>query len=182
MGSVLVLAFLVLFALAIGQAVLRRALNPFRETVWSELPEALRAETTRVLPGFEPLATRITKRGDEVHAEGRHLGRPVTIEGGFDPQGQMLEFEVQGQRGARKRRGLARWEDLPAAARGEIQRVLGDAARTFAPKLVSRWSELDQDCFEVRGPAGSWRFEIAVSSGGGLLELEMERRQRGRRG
>lgn len=176
-GLGLVLAFLGLFTLAIGQAVVRRMRNPYAEVAYAQLPACLRDEIERVLPGFRPGGARITRRRDEARVHGDYQGRATTIEADFDAAGNLVEFEADAGRGVRAR-GIAAEGDLPEAARREVDRVLGDEAASFQRSLVTRGTRDGQPHFEVKGRGGDWKWEIAVSADGRLLEVERERRRR----
>ncbi len=173
----LVYVFLGLFALMMGQGFLRRARNPFAEVGYAGLPDVMRAETERVLPGFQHRLARITKQRDSARIQGEYQGEPVTVEAEFDPAGTMVEFEVEGRRGAR-RLGIAAPEELPEAAAREIERVLGDARAEFQRSTMTHGDAAGEPHFEVRGQAGNWKWEIAVSASGRLLEMEKEKRAR----
>ncbi len=176
MGPALVAIFLGAFALAILQAVLRRKLNPYGEAAWEALPEELRAEIERVLPGFRPGEAQITRKGDEARITGDYQGETMRVEANFDRAGALVEFEVDAPRRSRMT-GLASPDDLPSAARQEIDRVLGELAASFSPGLVKRGRSGAEALFEVNGVAGRWKWEIGVSESGRLVEVEKERRR-----
>lgn len=176
MGTTLVLVFLGVFALAIVQAVVRRKLNPYAEVAYAGLPDEMRAEIDRVLPGFEHGTARATKKGDEARVDGSYLGEPVFVEADFDGSGQLVDFEVDGRRSTRAR-GLADPADLPEAALREIDRVLGEDRGRFERSRITTGTSGDERHFEVKGTAGIWKWEIAVSEAGRLLEVEKERRR-----
>jgi len=177
MGSTLVLIFLGVFALAIVQAVVRRKRNPYSEVDYSALPEVLRTELERVLPGYQHRLSRITRDGDDARLQGDYLGKPVRIEGNFDKSGAMIEFEVDTEGSNRAGGGVAP-EDLPEPAQREIDRVLGDAQPQFErSRITGGTSSGGESHFEVKGTAGEWKWEIAVSGDGRLIELEREKRR-----
>lgn len=176
MGVTLVFIFLGVFALAIGQAVIRRKLNPYRDVGWHELPAEMRTELERVLPGFQPGPARLTKNGDEARAEGTYQGEPIWVEGEFDASGQMIELEAETHRGTRVR-AMSSNEEVPASIMGEMRRVLGDAAERFQSRTVLRGTSGDTPFFKVKGLVDGWKWEIAVTTSGQLLEFEKERRR-----
>jgi hypothetical protein len=178
MGSYLVAAFVAVFALAIGQAVVRRKRNPYGAVSYDELPEALRAEVERVLPDFSHTEARITKRGDKARLSGNHRGESVRIEADFDPSGALVDFEVDTGVGARKT-GIANLEDVTVAAQQEVDRVLGPHRAEFQTARISQGALQDGErVFEVKGRSGEWTWEIEVSAMGRLLEVEKEKRPR----
>lgn len=164
-------------ALAIGQSLLRRRRNPYADVPYGELPETLRAEVERVLPGFSPHLVRATKRGDEVRIAGDFRGETVAVEADFDAVGDLVDFEIDTRTGVR-RIGPVDPGDLPDAARGEIDRVLGPHRAGFTAHRVFQGTLGDGErAFEMNGDAGDWRWEIEVSATGRLLEMEMEKRR-----
>ena len=177
MGSTLVLVFLGVFAFLIGGSILRRVLNPFQEVAYEGLPTALRSETDRVLPGFLHKTARTTKNGDNARIAGEYLGESITVEADFDPNGEMVEFEVERWVGARSMR-LATLGDVPDVALREVERVLGDAHPAFEVRSVKRGEVGDEVHFEVEGTAGEWKWEVGVTAAGRLVELEKEKRRR----
>jgi hypothetical protein len=177
MGIYLVVGFLALFALAIGQAFLRRRLDPYQEVAWMELPAELREETERVLPGFEPQRSIITKKGIEARIEGCYQGRGMRVEGEFDSSGKLVEFEADGEGGFRKR-GMVAPEELPGAVVGEIQRLLGDVFSRLERRMATRGTSGGEECFGLRGLHGEWKYEVEVSGSGRLLGFERELRGR----
>lgn len=179
MGPTLVFAFLAVFTLAIGQAIVRRRLNPYDEVAYDQLPGPLRAEIERVLPGYQPRLARATRKRNEVKVEGEYLGEPLRVDADFDARGELVEFEVDGPRGSRTR-GLASAQDIPAHAAAEIDRVLGNAAAAFQHSVVKTGESAGEPTFEVKGRAGDWIWEIEVSASGRLLEVEKEKRRRQR--
>lgn len=181
MGETLVLVFLGCFALAIGQALVRRLLNPFEETPFGALPAELRAEVARVLPGFEPKAAQITRKGDEARAEGDYEGQRMRIEADFDAAGRLVDFEAEAP-GARRLESKIAPETLPAIVREEMARVFGQESLAFEAARYASGRADGAMHFEVRGLADGWKWEIAVSESGRLLEVEREAaRTRGHR-
>ncbi len=173
----LVYVFLGVFVFLIGGSILRRLLNPFQEVAYEGLPGALRAETDRVLPGFHHNKVRTTKSGDNARIEGKYLGESVTVEADFDPHGEMVEFEVERWVGARTT-GLATLADVPDAALREVERVLGDHHAAFEPRTVKRGESGGEIHYEVKGTSGDWKWEVAVTEAGRLVEIEKEKRHR----
>jgi hypothetical protein len=174
---IFVLAFFAVFTLAIGSALLKRKLNPYGDVSYAGLPEELRAELERVLPDFHHERARITKRGDEARLSGKYLGEPMSVEADFDPSGSLVEFEAE-VHVSKRMSGTVAPEALPAAASQEVDRVLGPARPQFEPSRVLTGTSRGQDHFEVKGRAGDWKWEIAVSAEGQLLEVDKERRRR----
>lgn len=177
MGTYFVLGFLFLFALAIGQALVRRRLDPYQEVAWMELPAELREEAERVVPAFEPQRAVITKKGVEARIEGRYQGRGMVVEGEFDRSGKLVEFEADGEGGMRTRGTLAP-EELPGAVVGEVQRLLGDAYSRLEKRLATRGKTGSEDCFGLRGLCDGWKYEVEVCGSGRLLSFEKEMRGR----
>jgi hypothetical protein len=174
--TTLVLIFLGVFALAILQGVVRRKRNPYAEVAYAGLPDALRGEIERILPGLQPRNVRMTKDGDEARLQGEYQGRPLRIEAEFDRNGALIELEVDGE-GSTRTTGLAAPEDLPEPAAREIERVLGDALPQFERSVIKTGTSGGQAHFEVEGRARGWKWEIAVGADGRLIELEMEKRR-----
>jgi hypothetical protein len=177
MGIYLVIGFLILFALAIGQALVRRKLDPYQEVSFSDLPAELREEAERVLPGFEPQQARITKSGNEARAEGQYHGRGMRIEGEFDRAGKLVEFEADAEGGTRTR-GVMAPEELPGAVVGEIQRLLGDTFARLERRLATRGQSGSEEFFGLKGLCDGWKYEVEVSGSGRLLGFEKELRGR----
>jgi hypothetical protein len=178
MGSTFVLIFLAVFVLAIGQAILRRLANPYAETPFGMLPAELQAEVARVLPGFVPGVARITRKGDEVRAEGQYLGEKMRIEADFDAMGRLVEFEAEAP-GMRRVEAKIGEESVSAAAREEIERVIGAAGSSLERARYASGRANDEAHFEVRGIADGWKWEVAVSESGRLLEVEREQAHTG---
>ncbi len=166
--------FLGVFALAILQAVIRRARNPFSEVPFDTLPAELRDEVARVFPSLQVTKARITKLRDEARVHGLLAGEAVVVEGEFDPAGAMIEFELERHQGKRTRGSIDR-EALPEAAREEMDRVLGDALPHFSTRRLTTGTLGSTEHYEVKGTAGPWKWEIAVYAAGQLLEVEKER-------
>ena len=178
MGVFFVVVFLAIFVLAIGQAVLRRQMNPYGEVAYDALPETMRNEVERVLPGFTPKNARITKQGDEARLAGDYRGADVAVEADFDASGALVDFEIDTRTGVR-RLGLADVTDVPNTAQAEIDRVLGPHRANFEPHRIFQGALGDGErAFEAKGYAGEWKWEIEVSATGRLLEVEMEKRRR----
>lgn len=178
MGSFFAAVVVAVVALAIGQSLLRRRMNPYAEVPYGELPEALRTEVARVLPGFSPDIARITKQGDRARLAGDFRSGTVVVEADFDARGDLVDFEVDTRTGVR-RIGPVDAGDLPNATRIEIDRVLGPHRADFTPRRVFQGALSDGErAFEMKGDAGEWRWEIEVSATGRLLEVEMEKRRR----
>ena len=176
MGLYFVCAFLGVFMLAIGSAVLKRKLNPYAGVSYAELPVELRAELERVMPGFQPRGARITKRGDEARVDGECDGESVSVEADFHPAGTLVDFEIE-LRVAKRVTGQTDEGALPLAARAEVDRVLGKERAAFELRRVLTGSVGGEPLFEVKGTAGDWKWEIAVTGDGRLLEVEKERRR-----
>jgi len=100
MGPTLVLIFLGVFALAIGQGIVRRKLNPYGDAPYERIPGDARAEVDRLLPGFSPSAVRLTRKGDESRIAGRYRGEEYRLEIDFDAEGRYIDLDVDGPRGA----------------------------------------------------------------------------------
>ncbi len=94
MGIMLIALFFSVFVLAMGQALVRRKLNPYGEVAYDGLPGDLREEVRRILPDFQQSVSHITKNRDEVRVEGNYLGDDVTIEAQFDREGRLIELEM----------------------------------------------------------------------------------------
>lgn len=176
MGTTLVMIFFGLFALALVQILLRSARNPYEEIAYDRLPEELREEVDRVVPGFVHATARMRRLGDVARLDGDYRGRAVAIEAEFDEAGQMIDFEVDTVGGARTWRTAA-IDEVPQAALREIERVLGEAAAAFQRRVVLAGTAGDESHYEVKGLASDWEWEIAVTEGGRLLEVERERRR-----
>lgn len=176
MGTVFVLAFFGVFALAILQGLIRRKRNPYGEVDPATLPEELRGEIERVFPDFQPTRARVTRFGDQARVEGLLHGESVTIEGEFDGSGAMLEFELE-RHVSKRTRGVIEPSSLPESARREIERVLGEALPHFTPRRLRTGTLGGEEHFEMKGLAGEWKWEIAVNAAGRLLEVEKERRR-----
>jgi len=179
LGSIFFLTFLGVIALAIVKSVIGRKLNPYGEVAYAGLPDPLRSELERVLPGFRQELARMTKKGDEARLEGEYQGAQVRIEADFDKNGNLLEFEVDGPR-AERRRDPDGPTELPAAAAEEIDRVLGEDKPRFERYSLSSGTAGTDTYFKVKGNAGEWKWEIVVTSDGRLLEVEKEQRHSGR--
>ena len=173
MGTIFVFAFLAAFTLAIGSAVIRRARNPYAEVPYEMLPAELRSEIERVLPGFEPGRTLLTKHRDEARARGAYLGAEFAVEADFDPSGRLVDFEAEHRTGKR-RTGTASPDSLPLRVREELDRVLGKERGAFEIARAFQGTAGDEPFFEVKGRAGDWRWEVAVTESGRLLEVERE--------
>jgi len=175
-GPTFVLIFVGLFVLAIGQAFVHRMRNPYAPIEYKELPVSFRHEIERVLLGYEHRDARWTRNGDEAHAEGQYQGNRVRIQGKFDAMRELVEFEVDNVRSSRTQQ-IAAVEELPQAALAEIDRVLGDAAVAFQRTIVKAGANAGESHYEVRGRAQNWKWEIAVTAGGQLIEMECEKRR-----
>ena len=172
--------FLLAFAALVAQALLRRRMNPYEEIPYEELPGTLRSEIERVLPGFCAGRARLTRGGDEARLEGAVDGEPIAIEADFDPSGALLDLEID-TRCATRHTGIARPEDLPEAARRELERVLGTDLAEFETSRVTRGQTREGTAvFEVKGRSGDWKWEVELTAEGRLLELEREKRLRRR--
>ncbi len=178
MGAFFATVLLAIFALAIGQALFRRKMNPHAEVAYATLPAALRGEVERVLPGFTPNGARITKRGDEARVEGDYRGEKISVEADFDAAGELIDFEIDTRTGVR-RLGPADADDVPNAAQIEFERVLGPHRASFRTSRIFQGALRDGErAFEMKGFGDDWKWEIEVSATGRLLELEMEKRRR----
>ncbi len=62
-------------------------------------------------------------------------------------------------------------------ARAEVDRVLGKERAAFELRRVLTGTAGDEPHFEVKGRAGDWKWEVAVTGRGRLLEVEKERRR-----
>lgn len=175
-GSIFFLAFVGIIALAIVKAVIGRKLNPYGEVAYAGLPDPLRTELERVLPGFRQELAHLTKKGDEARLEGEYQGGKVRIEADFDANGNLLEFEVDGPHTERRRNSDGPTE-LPTGAAEEIDRVLGEDKARFERYALSSGTAGADTYFKVKGNAGDWKWEIVVTSDGRLLEVEKEKRQ-----
>ena len=173
MGEFLLIAVPLLIAVG----VLRRRLNPFAEIAYASLPAELRAEIERVHPRFAPRVTRLTKKGDVAVVDGDDNGEGLRIEAEFDPAGTLLELETERMR-SKRTTGRVAPDVLPEAVTHEIHRVLGDALSHFAQTRVTTGTLGDEELFEMKGRDGDWKWEIAVSASGRLLEFEKERCRR----
>jgi len=176
--EIVLLAFAAFVVAALVQGTLRRRRNPYEEVAWAQLPAGLCDELERLLPGFRPGAARLTRLRDEARIEGDRDGERVRIEADFDAAGNLVELEIDTP-GHLRGTGSAQLEDLPAAARTELDRLLGDQGPAFEPWRirVGRTRE-GEDGYEVKGRAGEWSWEIELTASGRLIELERERKRR----
>lgn len=177
MGTILVYVFLALFALAIGQAVVRHIQNPYAEVAFAELPAALRTEVERILPGYEVRKTRLTKKRDDARIEGEYRGERFRVEGELDAAGELVELELDGV-GPKRKTGMAGRGDLPEPVLREMERVLGGSSERLDRSVITRGDVGGEPYFEIEGWSGEWKWEIAVSASGRLLEVEREKRGR----
>lgn len=177
MGSTFALIFFGVFALAIGQAFVRRMANPYREVALGEVPGGVRDELERVLPGYAHRNARLTRKGDEVRLEGSYLGQDVRIEAELTSGGELIEFEVDGARPVRKL-GLADRSDLSDVVAKEIERVLGASIDSLEGFVLTRGRSGSEPYYELDGRDEAWKWEVSVTESGQLLEMEREKRRR----
>ena len=137
------------FVLAIFQGIVRRANNPISGVEFPMLPTELLSEIARVLPDFTPAGARLSKRGDKAIVEGQSAGRAVRIEGEFDAQGSMVEFEIETAGGMRTKERSTR-EAIPTAAAAEIDRVLGQPSPAFDRTVVTSGTIEDEPHYEFK--------------------------------
>lgn len=174
----LLLVFGAFVVAALVQGTLKRRRNPYEEVAWSGLSAPLRAEIERLLPGFAPRRVRLTRERDEARIEGERDGERLRIEARLDAAGELRELEIDTSGGMRKI-GAAKLDELPAAARAELDRLLGEQRDAFAPRRVSAGRTRSGEAgYEVKGRAGDWDWEIELCASGHLIELELEKRRR----
>ena len=167
--------FLSVIALAIVKAVIARKINPIGEVAYTGLPGTLREEVERVLPGFRNELARMTKKGNEAWLRGDYQGTPVRVEADLDGNGELIELEIEGPHMKRTRSPDVAAE-LTAAAAREVNRVLGSDVSVFERRSLSAGTSDGESYFKVEGHAKNWKWEIAVTGDGRLLEVEKEKK------
>lgn len=174
MGQTIAAFFLAFIAFGVVQTVIRRVRNPYGDTDYQDLPEALRLELERILPNFDPRTIRATRDRDEVRMEGRYGGDAKRIEAEFDPGGELIELEIDAPEHFRMR-SPAQVSDLTPQARQEIERITQSAIDTLERIRVKSGTVGYEEHFEIDATHGRWEWEITVSATGRLLELDKER-------
>ncbi len=177
MFSTSVLITLGAIALGIAHAVLSRRMNPYEELPYEGLPEPVRSELDRIVPGFKSRTARITKKRDQVRVEGELDGETLRVEADLDRAGGLVELEVERELGSYQRSRIDDAE-LPEFVIREMERVLGVDLPRFERRVALGTKRADVPHYVVKGDAGDWKWEIAVGEDGRLLEVEKERRGR----
>lgn len=137
----------------------------------------LRNDIARFVPDLQPSAVRVTKNGNKATLSGEYKGVAATLEADFDRRGELTEFEFEAVNGSRIRSGIGP-EDLPQAARAEIDRVIGADRDAFVETGLTGGTLNGEGNYKISGDVGDWRWEIEVSESGRLLEFEREKRRR----
>lgn len=174
MGQTIAIFFLAFLALGIAQTVIRRTRNPYGDVQYHDLPAPLRLELERILPDFEPRTLRATRNREEVRMEGRYGGDAKNIEVEFDPDGELIELEIDAPEHVQMH-GPAQLSELTRQARQEIERITQTPIESLERVRVKRGTVANEDHFEVDAIQGQWDWEITVSATGRLLELDKER-------
>ncbi|NNC89139.1 MAG: hypothetical protein HKN82_11830 [Akkermansiaceae bacterium] len=166
---------LLLFGVLVAIAVIRNIRNPPRQIEWSDVPGELRNALRDSLAGFEVQTVTHVPVAMKYKLRGTYRGREGRAELECGPKGALQEIEYEDAAiGAVTRTTECQLTDLSPEAIAHVGELMGPERSSFQPSRVTAGTCADQPAFEVRGSSENWRWEIEITAGGRLIEMEKD--------